>query len=93
MGGTSTDINGILFLHEDDFYAGDGCYTFEIKVTNQYSTSEPVVTESSMKWELQFDRYNNAETNEEKQDSRTYLMAVNHNLSRVRMGRSLMFVR
>lgn len=73
MGGTSTDINGILFLHEDDFYAGDGCYTFEIKVTNQYSTSEPVVTESSMKWELQFDRYNNAESNEDKQDSRTYL--------------------
>lgn len=73
MGGTTTDNNGILFLHEDDFYAGDGCYTFEIKITNQYYSSEPVVTESRMKWDLQFDRYNNADSNEEKQESRTYL--------------------
>ena len=73
MGGTTTDNNGILFLHEDDFYAGDGCYTFEIKITNQYYSSEPVVTESRMKWDLQFDRYNNADSNEEKQEARTYL--------------------
>ena len=73
LGGTSTDQNGILFLHEDDFYSGDGCYTFEIKITNQYFSSEPVVTESRMKWELQFDRYNSADTTEEKQESRTYL--------------------
>ena len=38
MGGTSTDENGILFLHEDDFYDGDGCYTFEVKITNSYYT-------------------------------------------------------
>ena len=73
MGGTTTDNNGILFLHEDDFYAGDGCYTFEIKITNQYYSSEPVVTESRMKWDLQFDRYNNADSNEEKQEARAYL--------------------
>ena len=73
MGGTTTDNNGILFLHEDDFYAGDGCYTFEIRITNQYYSSEPVVTESRMKWDLQFDRYNNADSNEEKQEARTYL--------------------
>ena len=73
MGGTTTDNNGILFLHEDDFYAGDGCYTFEIKITNQYYSSEPVVTESRMKWDLQFDRYNNADSNEERQEARTYL--------------------
>ena len=73
MGGTTTDNNGILFLHEDDFYAGDGCYTFEIRITNQYYESEPVVTESRMKWDLQFDRYNNADSNEEKQEARTYL--------------------
>ncbi len=73
MGGTTTDNNGILFLHEDDFYAGDGCYTFEIKITNQYYSTEPVVTESRMKWDLQFDRYNNADSNEEKQEARAYL--------------------
>ena len=73
LGGTATGENNVLFLHEDDFYSGDGCYTFEIKITNQYYVSEPIVTESRMKWDLQFDRYNSAESNEEKQQSRAYL--------------------
>jgi hypothetical protein len=69
MGGTSTDGNGILFLHSDDFYDGDGCYTFEVKVTNTFFEETAVVTESRMSWELQFDQYND---NDGGQDARTY---------------------
>lgn len=76
MGGTSTDNNGILFLHEDDFYDGDGCYTFEVKITNSYYTdsdgdieSNSVLLESRMSWELQFDQYND---NDGGQSARTY---------------------
>ena len=38
MPGPATDINGIEFLDLDSFFDGDGCYTFEIKVTNQIYT-------------------------------------------------------
>lgn len=69
MGGTSTDENGILFLHEDDFYDGDGCYTFEVKITNSFYTDAAVVVESRMSWELNFDQYND---NDGGQDARTY---------------------
>ena len=69
MGGTSTDENGILFLHSDDFYDGDDCYTFEVKVTNTFYEETAVVTESRMSWELQFDQYND---NDGGQDARTY---------------------
>ena len=69
MGGTSTDDNGILFLHEDDFYDGDGCYTFEVKITNSYYTDAAVVVESRMSWELNFEQYND---NDGGQDARTY---------------------
>ena len=69
MGGTSTDENGILFLHEDDFYDGDGCYTFEVKITNSYYTDAAQVVESRMSWELNFDQYND---NDGGQDARTY---------------------
>lgn len=69
MGGTSTDEYGILFLHEDDFYDGDGCYTFEVKITNSYYTDAALVVESRMSWELNFDQYNE---NDGGQDARTY---------------------
>ena len=69
MGGTSTDDNGILFLHEDDFYDGDGCYTFEVKITNSYYTDAALVVESRMSWDLNFDQYNE---NDGGQDARTY---------------------
>jgi hypothetical protein len=78
MGGTSTDANGILFLHEDDFYDGDGCYTFEVKITNSYYVdsdvdedvdTDSIVLESRMSWELQFDQYNDDNGG---QSARTY---------------------
>jgi hypothetical protein len=84
MGGTSTDSNGILFLHEDDFYDGDGCYTFEVKITNSYyvdsipdeedgngnpTDTDRFLIESRMSWELQFDNYND---NDGGQSARTY---------------------
>jgi len=68
MGGTETDENGILFLHEDDFYNGDGCYTFEVKIINSFYVdsvldedvdTDSILLESRMSWELQFDQYNN----------------------------------
>lgn len=78
MGGTETDSNGILFLHEDDFYEGDGCYTFEIKITNSFYVdnvldeevdTDSILLESRMSWELQFDQYND---NDGGQSARTY---------------------
>jgi len=69
MGGTETDENGILFLHEDDFYDGDGCYTFEVKITNTYYEDAAVMVESRMSWDLQFDQYNNDDGG---QSARTY---------------------
>lgn len=78
MGGTETDANGILFLHEDDFYDGDGCYTFEVKITNSYYVdsiidedvdTDSILLESRMSWELQFDSYND---NDGGQSARTY---------------------
>ena len=84
MGGTSTDNNGILFLHEDDFYDGDGCYTFQVEITNSYyvdanvdeedgngnpTDTDMVLTESRMSWELKFDEYNEQDGG---QSARTY---------------------
>jgi len=78
MGGTETDENGILFLHEDDFYNGDGCYTFEVKIINSFYVdsvldedvdTDSILLESRMSWELQFDQYNN---NDGGQSARTY---------------------
>ena len=78
MGGTETDENGILFLHEDDFYNGDGCYTFEVKIINSFYVdsvldedvdTDSVLLESRMSWELQFDQYNNDDGG---QSARTY---------------------
>ena len=83
MGGTSTDNNGILFLHEDDFYDGDGCYTFQVEITNSYyvdanvdeedgggpTDTDRVLTESRMSWELKFDEYNEQDGG---QSARTY---------------------
>ena len=78
MGGTETDENGILFLHEDDFYNGDGCYTFEVKIINSFYVdsvldedvdTDSILLESRMSWELQFDQYNNDDGG---QSARTY---------------------
>ncbi|MGB1992088.1 MAG: hypothetical protein ACPICB_07020 [Candidatus Poseidoniaceae archaeon] len=84
MGGTSTDNNGILFLHEEDFYDGDGCYTFQVKITNAYyvdinldeedgngnpTDTDRFLTESRMSWELKFDEYNEQDGG---QSARTY---------------------
>ena len=78
MGGTETDENGILFLHEDDFYDGDGCYTFEIKITNAFYVdsvvdedvdTDSILLESRMSWDLQFDQYND---NDGGPSARTY---------------------
>ena len=78
MGGTETDENGILFLHEDDFYNGDGCYTFEVKIINSFYVdsvldedvdTDSILLESRMSWELQFDQYNN---NDGGPSARTY---------------------
>ena len=78
MGGTETDENGILFLHEDDFYSGDGCYTFEVKIINSFYVdsvldedvdTDSILLESRMSWELQFDQYNNDDGG---QSARTY---------------------
>ena len=78
LGGTETDENGILFLHEDDFYNGDGCYTFEVKIINSFYVdsvldedvdTDSILLESRMSWELQFDQYNNDDGG---QSARTY---------------------
>ena len=45
----------IEILSRDDFYDDDGCYTFEVIVTNQYHFGTSPVHTSSSSWDLSWD--------------------------------------
>ncbi|MBT7064001.1 MAG: hypothetical protein HN923_04840, partial [Euryarchaeota archaeon] len=62
MPGNTMDENGVYeFIERDEFFEDDGCYNFQIIVTNEfYSTMNDVspgngVTVSDNAWELNFD--------------------------------------
>ena len=55
--GTDTDeeTGQIEILKRDDFYDGDGCYTFQLIVTNEYFTGLSDVQTSDNAWDLSWD--------------------------------------
>jgi hypothetical protein len=54
--GMDKETGMIEILKVDDFHDGDGCYTFQIIITNDYYASpEGAVQTSNSKWDLAFD--------------------------------------
>jgi len=53
--GTDEETNQIEILKRDDFFDGDGCYTFQLIVTNEYYTGESGVQTSNNAWDLSWD--------------------------------------
>ena len=53
MPGTAQNALNTEYLQKDDFYDGDGCYTFEITVTNTlYANGGSTTVVSSDSWNL-----------------------------------------
>ena len=53
MPGTALNDQSTEYLQKEDFYGEDGCYTFEIEITNQYYVGDTAsVYTSSNSWEL-----------------------------------------
>lgn len=46
---------GAEYIEKDEFYDDDGCYTFEVIITNELYSTQPVTTVSSNSWELEWD--------------------------------------
>ena len=53
--GTDEETKQIEILKRDDFFDGDGCYTFQLIVTNEYYTGESGVQTSNNAWDLSWD--------------------------------------
>ena len=55
--GTGFDPNTgtVEILERDDFFDDDGCYTFQVVVTNEYYAGSTAVHMSSSSWELNWD--------------------------------------
>ena len=48
--GSATDTNGVFYLDKDDFYNGQGCYTFSISIQNDVGSLQQFT--STFSWEL-----------------------------------------
>jgi hypothetical protein len=46
---------GAEYIEKDEFYDDDGCYTFEVIITNELYSNQPVTTVNSNSWELEWD--------------------------------------
>ena len=46
---------GAEYIEKDEFYDDDGCYTFEVIITNELYSDQPVITVNSNSWELEWD--------------------------------------
>lgn len=56
MPGPATDTLGTEYLDLDSFYGEDGCYTFQVTITNTLSTGdELILIQDDVAWELDFD--------------------------------------
>ena len=59
MPGTATNQLNTEYLQRDDFYDGDGCYTFEVTVTNTFAPAGGSTTQvSSDSWNIEWDNEN-----------------------------------
>ena len=56
MPGTAQNALNTEYLQRDDFYDGDGCYTFEVTVTNTFTPTGGTTTQvSSDAWNIEWD--------------------------------------
>ena len=56
MPGPATDQVGTEYLDLDSFYGEDGCYTFQVTITNTLSSGdELVIVQDDVGWELDFE--------------------------------------
>lgn len=56
MPGPATDAVGTEYLDIDSFYGEDGCYTFQVTITNSLSSGdELILIQDDVAWELDFD--------------------------------------
>ncbi len=57
MPGPATDQVGTEYLDLETFYGDDGCYMFQVTITNTLSSGEDlVVVQNDVGWELDFDQ-------------------------------------
>jgi len=56
MPGPATDQVGTEYLDLDSFYGEDGCYTFQVTITNTLSSGdELIIVQDDVAWELDFE--------------------------------------
>jgi hypothetical protein len=55
LSGTVKDAAGAEYLERDEFYEDDGCYTFEVTITNDLYSSSPTTVISEYAWNLTWD--------------------------------------
>jgi hypothetical protein len=53
--GYDDETGQIKILKRGDFFDGDGCYTFQLVVTNEYYTGDSAVQTSNNAWDLSWD--------------------------------------
>ena len=51
----TVDDPGAEYIEKEDFYDDDGCYTFEVTITNELYADQPVRVIDSNSWELEWD--------------------------------------
>jgi len=55
LSGTVEDDAGSEYLERDEFYEDDGCYTFEVIITNDLYSSSPTTVIDEYAWDLSWD--------------------------------------
>ena len=55
LSGTAEDDAGAEYLERDEFYEDDGCYTFEVTITNDLYSSSPTTVIDEYSWDLSWD--------------------------------------
>ena len=55
LSGTVEDDAGSEYLERDQFYEDDGCYTFEVIITNDLYSSSPTTVIDEYAWDLSWD--------------------------------------
>ena len=55
LSGTTEDNAGAEYLERDQFYDDDGCYTFEVTITNDLYSTSPTTVIDEYAWNLTWD--------------------------------------
>ena len=55
LSGTAEDDAGAEYLERDEFYEDDGCYTFEVTITNDLYSTSPTTVIDEYAWDLSWD--------------------------------------